>query len=181
MMRPVSTNPRGSKARTRVRFVALLLLLALTAGGFAWWRWVDTQIERYAGQDQAAPSAAIAVFGAAEYDGKPSPIFRARLDHALALYHRGLAPLIITAGGPGGDGYTEGAVGQEYLMSMGVPEGDIISETESLTSEDSARRRRRHRVDFPRNPELHALAAASALKTIEPGNSFDDYFASFCF
>jgi uncharacterized SAM-binding protein YcdF (DUF218 family) len=157
MMRPVSTNPRGSKARTRVRFVALLLMLALTAGGFAWWRWVDTQIERYAGQDQAAPSAAIAVFGAAEYDGKPSPIFRARLDHALALYHRGLAPLIITAGGPGGDGYTEGAVGQEYLMSMGVPEGDIISETESLTSEDSARRI----AVIARTNNLHRLIVVS--------------------
>ncbi len=157
MMRPVSSNPRGSKAHTRVRFVALLLLLALTAGGLAWWRWVDKQIERYAGQDQAAPSAAIAVFGAAEYDGKPSPIFRARLDHALALYHRGLAPLIITVGGPGGDGYTEGAVGQEYLMSMGVPEGDIISETESLTSEDSARRI----AVIARTNNLHRLIVVS--------------------
>jgi vancomycin permeability regulator SanA len=71
-------------------------------------------------QDQAAPSDAIGVFGAAEYDGRPSPVYRARLDHALELYHRGIAPLIITLGGNGGDQYTEGAVGREYLMAKGV-------------------------------------------------------------
>jgi uncharacterized SAM-binding protein YcdF (DUF218 family) len=67
-------------------------------------------------------------------------VYRARLDHALALYHRGIAPLIITLGGPGGDLYTEGAVGRSYLMGAGVPEEDIIAETESRSSEDSARR-----------------------------------------
>jgi uncharacterized SAM-binding protein YcdF (DUF218 family) len=127
------------------------------AGGFAWWHWVYSQIEHYASEDQAAPSDAIAVFGAAEYDGKPSPIFRARLDHALALYHRGIAPLLITVGGPGGDQYTEGAVGQEYLMSMGVPEEDIIAETESLTSEDSARRI----AVIARTNNLHRLVVVS--------------------
>jgi vancomycin permeability regulator SanA len=98
------------------------------------------QIESYAGQDQATPSDAIGVFGAAEYDGRPSPVYRARLDHALALYHRGIAPLIITLGGNGGDQYNEGAVGREYLMGMGVPEEAIIAETESRNTEDSARR-----------------------------------------
>jgi vancomycin permeability regulator SanA len=64
-------------------------------------------------QDQAAPADAIGVLGAAEYDGRPSPVYRARLDHALVLYHRGIAPLIITLGGPGGDQYTEGSVGAD--------------------------------------------------------------------
>ena len=91
-------------------------------------------------QDQAAPSDAIAVFGAAEYDGRPSPVFRARLDHAESLYSRGIAPLIITLGGDGGDKYSEGAVGREYLMGAGVPESDIIAETESTDTEESARR-----------------------------------------
>jgi len=121
----------------------LLLLLALAAASLGWCRWVYLQIERYAGLDQsaqAAPSDAICVFGAAEYDGRPSPVYRARLDHALALYHRGIAPLIITLGGNGGDQYNEGAVGREYLMGMGVSEGAIIAETESRNSEDSARR-----------------------------------------
>jgi uncharacterized SAM-binding protein YcdF (DUF218 family) len=67
-------------------------------------------------------------------------VFRARLDHAFALYSRGIAPLIITLGGGGGDEYSEGAVGRDYLMGMGVPEDAIIAETESRNTEDSARR-----------------------------------------
>ena len=119
-----------------VLFVVVLLL----AGGSAWCWWVYWQIEAFAGQDQAAPSDAIGVLGAAEYDGRPSPVYRARLDHALSLYHRGIAPLIITLGGAGGDEYTEGAVGREYLKGMGVPEEAIIAETESRNTEESARR-----------------------------------------
>ena len=120
--------------------VALLLVLALAVGVLGWGRWVYVQIESYASRDQAAPADAIGVFGAAEYDGRPSPVYRARLDHALALYHRGIAPLIITLGGNGGDQYNEGAVGREYLMGMGVPEGAIIAETESRNTGESARR-----------------------------------------
>ena len=118
----------------------LLLLLALAVGGLCWCRWVYVQIESYAGQDQAALSDAIAVFGAAEYDGRPSPVYRARLDHALTLYKHGIAPLIVTLGGNGGDQYNEGAVGREYLVGMGVSAGVIIAETQSRNTEDSARR-----------------------------------------
>jgi uncharacterized SAM-binding protein YcdF (DUF218 family) len=128
------------KRRNWILRDAFLLMLALAVGVLGWCRWVYVQIETYAGQDQAAPSAAIGVFGAAEYDGRPSPVYRARLDHALALYHRGIAPLIITLGGNGGDQYNEGAVGREYLMAMGVPEQAIIAETESRNTEESARR-----------------------------------------
>jgi vancomycin permeability regulator SanA len=117
-----------------------LLLLALAVGGLCWCRWVYVQIESYAGQDQAALSDAIAVFGAAEYDGRPSPVYRARLDHALTLYKHGIAPLIVTLGGNGGDQYNEGAVGREYLVGMGVSAGVIIAETQSRNTEDSARR-----------------------------------------
>ena len=120
--------------------VTLVVFAVVLAGAAGWTRWVYWQIEFYAGDDQAAPSDAIAVLGAAEYDCKPSPVFHARLDHALELYQRGIAPLIITLGGPGGDQYTEGGVGQEYLMARGVPEEAIIAETESRNSEDSARR-----------------------------------------
>ena len=119
---------------------ALFVLLALVAGALGWCRWVYVQIESDAGQDHEAPSDAICVFGAAEYDGRPSPVYRARLDHALALYHRGIAPMIITLGGGGGDQFSEGAVGAQYLMSKGVPEEDIIAETESRNTEESARR-----------------------------------------
>ena len=128
------------KSRNWILRAALLLLLVLTVGVLGWCRWVYVQIESYAGQDQAASADAIGVFGAAEYDGRPSPVYRARLDHALSLYHRGIAPLIITLGGNGGDQYNEGAVGREYLMAMGVPEEAIIAETESRNTEESALR-----------------------------------------
>lgn len=128
------------KRRNWALRAVLLLVLALAAGGLGWCSWVYAQIESYAGQDQAAQSGAIGVFGAAEYDGKPSPVYRARLNHALVLYHHGIAPLIITLGGNGGDEYNEGTVGREYLMAMGVPERAIIAETQSRNTEDSARR-----------------------------------------
>ena len=113
--------------------VAALLLIAAT-----WCWWVYVQIDRYAGQDQAARADAICVFGAAEYDGRPSPVYRARLDHALDLYRRGLAPLIITLGGSGGDTYSEGLVGETYLESRGVSRQKIIAETESRDTNESA-------------------------------------------
>ena len=62
------------------------------------------------------------MLGAAEYRGRPSPVLRARLDHALELYDRKLAPRILTTGGAGGDPvFTEGGVGRSYLTSRGVP------------------------------------------------------------
>lgn len=133
---------RRSKSRRGnwILRAALLLLLTLAVAALAWCRWVYGQIESYAGQDQAAPADAIGVLGAAEYDGRPSPVYRARLDHAHALYSRGIAPLIITLGGGGGDEFSEGAVGREYLMGLGVPESAIIAETQSRNTEDSARR-----------------------------------------
>jgi uncharacterized SAM-binding protein YcdF (DUF218 family) len=130
----------GPKRRRWMLRAALFMLLASAVTMLCWCRWVYGEIERYASDDQAAPSDAIAVFGAAEYDGRPSPVYRARLDHALALYRRGIAPLIITLGGNGGDQYNEGAVGREYLMGMGIPEDAIIAETQSRNTEESARR-----------------------------------------
>lgn len=129
-----------SKGQRRVAAVMALVVLAAAGGAFLWCRHVYLQIELYANQDQAAPADAIGVFGAAEYDGRPSPVFRARLDHAVDLYRRGIAPLVITLGGAGGDEFSEGSVGREYLMSQGVPEQSIIAETESRNTEESARR-----------------------------------------
>src|ERR1700734_1275700 len=137
----VRMTREAKKKRRRIALRAVfLILLVLLAGATAWCWWVYAQIESYASQDQAAPADAIGVLGAAEYDGRPSPVYRARLDHALELYHRGIAPLLITLGGPGGDAYTEGTVGEEYLISKGIPEKDIIAETESRNTEESARR-----------------------------------------
>jgi uncharacterized SAM-binding protein YcdF (DUF218 family) len=151
---PAQSKPK--RRHTGLRITTALVLL-LVAGTLGWIGWVYAQIDSYAHQDQAAPADAIGVLGAAEYDGRPSPVYRARLDHALELYHKGIAPLIITLGGPGGDQYTEGSVGREYLMSKGVPESAIIAETESRNTEESARRM----VVIARVNGLHRLVVVS--------------------
>jgi uncharacterized SAM-binding protein YcdF (DUF218 family) len=93
--------------------------------------WISVQIERQSVRDEARPADVILVLGAAEYRGRPSPVLRARLDHALELYRRSLAPRIMTTGGAGGDPvFTEGGVGQEYLSKKGVPSEAIIVENE---------------------------------------------------
>jgi len=93
------------------------------------------------GKDESRAADAIVVFGAAEYDGRPSPVFKARLDHAVELYHRGLAPMVITTGGAGADPqFTEGEVGREYLKAHGVPDAALIAETQSPDTAESARR-----------------------------------------
>jgi uncharacterized SAM-binding protein YcdF (DUF218 family) len=144
MMR--QSNP---KLRQWILRITLLLAFALAVAALCWSRWVYVQIKHYAVLDQATqvaqaagalPADAIVVFGAAEYDGRPSPVYRARLDHGLSLFHHGIAPLLITLGGNGGDQYNEGAVGREYLMGMGVPRQAIIAETVSRNTEESALR-----------------------------------------
>lgn len=120
--------------------VALIALVAMIVTSLLWYQWVSRQIDSYATLDQAAPSDAIVVFGAAEYDGKPSPVLRARLEHALALYNKGIAPLLITlGGGEEGDKFSEGSVGRDYLRGAGVPDNAIIAETKSRNTLDSAR------------------------------------------
>lgn len=91
--------------------------------------------------DVPRPADAIVVFGAAEYDGRPSPVYKARLDHAAQLYRRGLAPIVITTGGAGADPrFSEGEVGRNYLLSQGVPDAQLIAETQSPDTAESARR-----------------------------------------
>jgi uncharacterized SAM-binding protein YcdF (DUF218 family) len=132
------TNLRRSSAGGRLlRNVILLVLL----GAIAWVGWVYGQIRYYADRDEARAADAIAVFGAAEYDGRPSPVLRARLDHALDLYARNMAPLVITlGGGDEGDQHSEGSVGHDYLLAHGVPDAAIIAETQSNNTEESAKR-----------------------------------------
>jgi uncharacterized SAM-binding protein YcdF (DUF218 family) len=106
--------------------VAALAASALAAEVFS----LSTRIERQSTIDEAQPADVILVMGAAEYRGRPSPVLRARLDHALELYRRNLAPHILTTGGAGGDAmFTEGGVGRSYLIGKGVPADAIIVET----------------------------------------------------
>jgi uncharacterized SAM-binding protein YcdF (DUF218 family) len=93
------------------------------------------------GGDELRHADAIVVFGAAEYDGRPSPVYKARLDHAAGLYRRGLAPMVITTGGAGADlRFSEGEVGREYLKNLGIPDDRLIAETQSPDTAESARR-----------------------------------------
>jgi len=121
------------------RAIGGLLLLA-AAATVCWVLWVYREIEHYAKVDEARPADAIAVFGAAEYDGRPSPVLRARLEQGLLLYKQGLAPLMITLGGSGDPQHSEGGVGHDFLVAQGVPESRIIAETQSRTTDESARR-----------------------------------------
>lgn len=93
------------------------------------------QVWLASGRDEARPAQAIVVLGAAQYDGRPSPVLRARLDHAAALYERGLAPnVVVTGGKQAGDSTTEAAVSAEYLASHGVPEPSILREVNGRSS-----------------------------------------------
>jgi uncharacterized SAM-binding protein YcdF (DUF218 family) len=88
--------------------------------------------------DQASPADAIVVLGAAQYEGRPSPVLRARLDHAISLWNAGLAPRMIVTGGRGvGDTTSEAAVGMRYLVQHGIPADSISMDTEGLTTSES--------------------------------------------
>jgi uncharacterized SAM-binding protein YcdF (DUF218 family) len=99
------------------------------------------RIVRQAGLQEIHPSDAIVVFGAAQYAGHPSPVFRARLDHAYDLFQRGVAAVVITTGGSGDDPtFSEGGVGHDYLMHRGIPEPRLIAETQGSDTASSAER-----------------------------------------
>jgi uncharacterized SAM-binding protein YcdF (DUF218 family) len=85
--------------------------------------------------DERQPADAIVVLGAAQYNGRPSPVLRARLDHALGLYRDRLAPLILVAGGVGrGDTTSEATVGRRYLIYHGVPADAVVAQSEGRTT-----------------------------------------------
>jgi uncharacterized SAM-binding protein YcdF (DUF218 family) len=87
-------------------------------------------------RDDRPRSDAIVVLGAAQYEGRPSPIYQARLEHALELYRDGVAPLLIFTGGRGveGERWTEGAAGRRWAEEHGVPSGQILVEESSKTT-----------------------------------------------
>jgi uncharacterized SAM-binding protein YcdF (DUF218 family) len=114
---------------------------ALLAAYACYFAWTSVRIVAQSERDEARPADAIVVFGAAEYFGKPSPVYRARLDHAFDLYERKLAPVVITTGGSGGEQqFTEGSVGRDYLIERGIGDRHLIAETQSDNSAESAER-----------------------------------------
>ena len=132
---PVATSlhPMPSSRPPLVRIVLVglgLLLLVWVASLGAVLVWEQN--------DQARPASAIVVLGAAQYVGRPSPVLRARLDHAIDLWRRKLAPLIIVTGGTGqGDTTSEAAVSQRYAIRRGVPASAILLEAEGRTTSES--------------------------------------------
>jgi uncharacterized SAM-binding protein YcdF (DUF218 family) len=129
----VVTRPRTHWLAWVLSLAALALLAFLATTSF--------RIVREGSRSQLQSADAIVVFGAAEYDGRPSPVYRARLDHAFELYQHGLAPVVITTGGYGEDPkYSEGGVGRDYLAARGVPENNLIAETQGADSAQSAER-----------------------------------------
>lgn len=146
-----ATKPRRSTGARLLGWVLLLLLIVSAA----WFAWVYRQIEWTAHIDNAERADAIAVFGAAEYAGRPSPVLHARLDKAVALYERGIAPVVITLGGGSSkdSGRTEGGVGRDYLLANGIPYDHIIAETHSFDTEQQVHK-------------LAEIAAANHFRTI---------------
>ncbi len=131
-----------SAANRRPRSRWLLWFLALAAAvALAYLVSTGVEILREASRQEVHPADAIVVFGAAEYYGRPSPVYRARLDHAFELFQRGIAPVVITTGGAAADpSFSEGGVGHDYLMHRGIPEPNLIAETQGSDTAQSAER-----------------------------------------
>lgn len=126
--RPVRRGRRIVRRVVRTVLV-LVVLLAVYLGA------VFVEVWRFGRADQARAVDAIVVMGAAQYDGRPSPVLEARLRHALDLYERGLAPLLVVTGGKlAGDRFTEAATSARWLRDAGVPADAIVQEPEGRTS-----------------------------------------------
>ena len=122
--------------RLFARLVIAGLIAGIAIGGYAAYRIWDQ-----GNREEREPADAIVVMGAAQYDGRPSPVFAARLDHAIDLFHDGVAPrLIVTGGKREGDRTTEAASAKRYAIEHGVPEEAILSEDASRTTLQSIRR-----------------------------------------
>jgi uncharacterized SAM-binding protein YcdF (DUF218 family) len=121
------------------RHVVRLLLAGLVAT-FVAFGWATFRIWETGNRDDRRDADAIVVLGAAQYDGRPSPVFRARLDHAVDLYESGVARyLVVTGGKAQGDRTTEGAAARAFAISRGVPADAILLEDGSRTTLESLR------------------------------------------
>ncbi len=118
-----------------------LLVGAFAVAALLWVAVTCVRIANEASRQEIHPADAIVVFGAAEYSGRPSPVYRLRLDHAFDLFQQGLAPVVITTGGAAADpSYSEGGVGHDYLMHRGIPDSNLIAETQGSDTAQSAKR-----------------------------------------
>jgi uncharacterized SAM-binding protein YcdF (DUF218 family) len=119
---------KGALKVVAVVVAALVIYLAVTF----------VQVSMAADRDEARPAQAIIIMGSAEYNGVPSPDLKARLDHALDLWHRKLAPILVVTGGRApGDVYTEATAEANYLLNHGVPDASILREVTGRDTWDS--------------------------------------------
>jgi uncharacterized SAM-binding protein YcdF (DUF218 family) len=124
-------------AMRRLMSLSLVLVLAYVAVTYG-------QVWLSSARDAARPAGAIVVLGAAQYDGRPSPVLQARLDHAIALYREGLAPLIVVTGSNRpGDRVTEATASATYLHAHGVPDAHIRREVQGTNTYDQVLASRR--------------------------------------
>jgi uncharacterized SAM-binding protein YcdF (DUF218 family) len=144
--------------RALLAFVLVAVIVLGTTAGRVW------QVAR---QDHRPHSDVILVLGASQFDGRPSSVFRARLEHAAELYQAQVAPVVVTVGGSlPGDRFTEAAAGRNWLLDNGLPEGDVIAVptgSDTLTSiravADVLRGRAWHTAILVTDP-WHSLRAA---------------------
>jgi uncharacterized SAM-binding protein YcdF (DUF218 family) len=150
---------RLGRVLPRLLLAGVLLVLAAWVGSLV-------AVLAAANRDAAQPAAAIIVLGAAQYDGRPSPVLRARLDHAVALWHRGLAPrLIVTGGRRAGDRTSEAATSRRYAVQHGVPDSAILLESEGRTTAESMRAAAALLAELERTAAASPAARAPAPRT----------------
>jgi uncharacterized SAM-binding protein YcdF (DUF218 family) len=129
--------PRALTPSTRLRDVLLLAVVAILATGLLT-AYATFRILQQGMHDEQRPAGAIVVLGAAQFNGTPSPVYAARLDHAVALYLHGVAPFLVVTGGKAeGDRTTEAAAGRAYALARGVPQDHILVEGDGRTTLES--------------------------------------------
>jgi uncharacterized SAM-binding protein YcdF (DUF218 family) len=130
---------RSAKAKRALMMVRrILTIVVLTA--FTLWVISAAAVMIWSSRDEARPADAIVVLGAAQYAGRPSPVLKARLDHALDLWRQHLGKILILTGGTGaGDTTSEAAVGRTYAIKRNVPDTVILTETQGRTTSESMR------------------------------------------
>lgn len=134
------TNPSNREKSFWMR-PWLLLFLAVVGALLLFLGVIGSRIVRASAETPTKKADVIVVFGAAEYVGHPSPVYRARLDHAYELFQKGMAPVVITTGGAALDpDFSEGGVGRDYLLRRGIPEQALIAETQGSDTAQSAGR-----------------------------------------
>lgn len=139
---PPAPRADARRARRRAPLPVRIIRGVVKLGLFivACWALCISSIHLWGRRNEARKSDAIVVLGAAQYDGRPSPVLKARLDHAIRLYERGVAPVIITTGGQApGDTVSEAVVSRRYAIKQGVPAAAILTERGGMTTLESMR------------------------------------------